>query len=78
MISFSKGWVNGMSKCPFWSTASEKVNCYKGCPMQLTDSIEELCVFKEHLVDNKVVFKEIVEEDFAYNYKENYEYNLSF
>ena len=67
-----------MSKCPFWSTAKEKVNCYKGCPMQPNEESNELCVFKEHLMENKVIFKDIVEDDFAYSYKESYDYNLNF
>lgn len=67
-----------MSKCPFWSTPKEKVSCYKGCPMKASENSEELCVFKEHLVENKIVFKDIIEDDFAYNYKSSYDYNVNF
>lgn len=78
MVSFTKGWVRDMSKCPFWSTKKDKVSCYKGCPMQPAESIEDLCLFKEHLASNKIAFKEIIEDDFAYNNKDKFDYNFSF
>lgn len=68
-----------MSKCPFWSSAKEKVNCYKGCPMQPSNEVDDECVFKEHLVESKLIFKDIAYDDFEYNnYKDNYRYNLNF
>lgn len=54
-----------MSKCPFWSTGMQKVECYKECPMDGFFSIEENCPFKEHLVSSKISYKGIEEYDFG-------------
>ena len=64
-----------MSKCPFWSTAKMKVECYKECPMYATSSDDEKCPFKEHLDGQPINLKGIIEEDFAYS-KENDEYDF--
>lgn len=56
-----------MSKCPFWSTAKSKVECYSDCPMNVVAlNEEENCPFKEYLSVSKIKFKDIVREDFAY------------
>ena len=55
MISFSdKLGVWLMSKCPFWSSKKEKVNCYNECPMYPVSKDDEVCPFIEHLNHNKV------------------------
>ena len=38
-----------MSKCPFWSTSKERVNCYSECPMYTISDENEICCFKEFL-----------------------------
>ena len=38
-----------MSKCPFWSTNKERVNCYSECPINTINDENELCPFKEFL-----------------------------
>ena len=65
-----------MSKCPFWSTAKAKVECYEECPMYVSSSDDEQCPFKEYLSSNKINLKGIVEEEFAYSKKN--EYDLDF
>ncbi|MGL5151498.1 MAG: hypothetical protein ACRC7N_13105 [Clostridium sp.] len=55
-----------MSKCPFWSTKKEKVSCNDVCPMNGIGTKKDSCVFRECESDNKVVFKDIVEYDYAY------------
>lgn len=54
-----------MSKCPFWSTVNEKVECYKECPMETFFSIEDNCPFKEYLSGSKISFKGIEELDYS-------------
>lgn len=36
-----------MSKCPFWSTSKEKVNCYSECPMNTIINESESCPFND-------------------------------
>ena len=40
-----------MSKCPFWSTNKERVNCYSDCPMYTISDENDICLFKEFLSD---------------------------
>lgn len=61
-----------MSKCPFWSTGKEKIECYDECPMNTIVLEEESCPFREYLSDAKMKFKDIVGDDFAYS-SEDYE-----
>lgn len=63
-----------MSKCPFWSSKKEKVNCYNECPMYPLSKDDEVCPFMEHLNENKIAYNDI--DDFAY-LQENF-YDLSF
>lgn len=63
-----------MSKCPFWSTANEKVHCYSECPMNPVISLEEVCPFQECATVNKINFKDIVDENFAYSQDNVFEF----
>lgn len=58
-----------MSKCPFWSTAKEKFDCYEECPM-IEEKIEgeetELCVFKEYLLSSKINFRDIIKDEYNF------------
>lgn len=65
-----------MSKCPFWSRKKEVVSCYDGCPMKATSSEDEECPFKELSDEVKTVYKNIVNEDFAYSEENNREYDF--
>ncbi len=63
-----------MSKCPFWSSKKEKVNCNNECPMSPAKNYNEICPFVEHLVGDKVIFKEIIDDDFMYSQDTSLEY----
>lgn len=63
-----------MSKCPFWSTASEKISCYSECPMSPSITLEEVCPFKEYASVNKINFKDIVDDNFAYSQENVFEF----
>ena len=67
-----------MSKCPFWSTGMEKVECYKECPMNRFFSIEENCPFKEHLLNSKISFKGIEEYDYRFNEERGFDFISEF
>lgn len=64
-----------MSKCPFWSSKKEKVNCYTECPMYPVSKNDEICPFVEHLTGNKIVLSEF---DSDYSYSQENVYDLSF
>lgn len=59
-----------MNKCPFWSTAREKVECYRECPMLISESSErqdgEQCVFHECTDSSSLNFKDIIKEDYNF------------
>lgn len=64
-----------MSKCPFWSNKREKVKCNSKCPMNPVNNNNEVCPFIEYLIGERVGFKDIVDENFAYSKEEsNLEY----
>lgn len=63
-----------MSKCPFWSSKKEKISCSNECPMSPTKNQNEICPFVEHLVEDKVVFKGVIDDDFIYSQDTNLEY----
>ena len=65
-----------MSKCPFWSSKKEKINCNNECPMSPIKNQNEVCPFVEHLVGEKVIFKDIIEEDFIYSQDTNFDYMI--
>lgn len=65
-----------MSKCPFWSNRREKVSCSNECPMSPALNNNEICPFIEHLAEEKVVFKDILDEDFAYSQNTKLEYMI--
>ena len=56
-----------MSKCPFWSTTSKKVECYNTCPLFDSSVDESDCVFKESVQLNRINIKGIDEEDLTYS-----------
>lgn len=51
-----------MSKCPFWSTTKERVECNNECPMQSIKVEDSDCVFKEYATTTKFNYKDIVED----------------
>lgn len=58
-----------MSKCPFWSTAREKVECYDECPIlssELGEHGGEKCIFHECTESSNVNFRDIVKEDYDF------------
>ncbi|WP_300382001.1 hypothetical protein [Clostridium sp.] len=60
-----------MSKCPFWSSAKENINCYNTCPMYSEDREGEVCPFKELPASNlKNVFANNIENQGIY-YSQN-------
>ena len=63
-----------MSKCPFWSSKREKVNCYNECPMYPVSKDDKVCPFIEHLNPNKISINDY--DDFEYS-QENF-YDLSY
>lgn len=64
-----------MSKCPFWSTTRERINCHSDCPMYPTSKNDELCPFVEYLTGSKITYKDI-EDDFAYSQQNLYDLSL--
>lgn len=57
-----------MSKCPFWSTNKERVNCYNECPIHTIISEDEICPFKEFLASgNKFPLADNLNEDLFYS-----------
>ncbi|MFW2488166.1 hypothetical protein [Clostridium chromiireducens] len=65
-----KGWRGIMSRCPFWSTARERVECYKECPIITSEAFEgkdvSQCIFNECTESNSLNFKEIIKEDYGF------------
>lgn len=59
-----------MSRCPFWSTAKEKVECYRECPILVGESSErqdgEHCIFHECTESNSLNFRDIIKEDYSF------------
>jgi len=57
-----------MSKCPFWSTNKEKVNCYSDCPMQTISNESGICPFEDFLISgNNISFKESLNDELFYS-----------
>ena len=64
-----------MSKCPFWSSNKEKINCYNECPMHNIINESEVCPFKEHLNSSKTSMIDSINEKLFYSQEQylNYE-----
>lgn len=57
-----------MSKCPFWSTNKERVNCYNECPMHTVNNENDICPFKELSTSGaKFSFAENLNDDLFYS-----------
>lgn len=57
-----------MSKCPFWSTSKDRVNCYSDCPMHTIINESEVCPFKEFLPSsNKLSLADSLNDDLFYS-----------
>ena len=57
-----------MSKCPFWSTNKDRVNCYNDCPMHTVGDENDLCPFKEFLTSSaKISLAENLNDDLFYS-----------
>ena len=59
-----------MSKCPFWSSKRQKIDCYKECPMLLNENgqheDEDQCIFKGCSFSSDLSFKDIIKEDYNF------------
>lgn len=58
-----------MSKCPFWSTNREKVECYSECPILGVESLEygdEKCIFHECSEKSNINFGDIIKEEYNF------------
>ena len=59
-----------MSRCPFWSTKREKVECYRECPILIGESSEgengELCIFNECTESGGLNFRDIIKDDYSF------------
>lgn len=53
-----------MSKCPFWSTGRNRVSCNSDCPMNNVSEDGVGCLFKEHISESKIDFKDIIDYDY--------------
>lgn len=62
-----------MGKCPFWSNGKNKVSCNSECPMNAFSPSGDKCVFKEHITESKIDFKDIVDCDFEFANDKQYE-----
>ena len=75
-----------MSRCPFWSTEREKVECYRECPILLGESLErqedERCIFNECMESNSMNFRDVMKEDYSfislYKYDEEKTININY
>lgn len=59
-----------MSRCPFWSTEREKVECYKECPMLSWETIGEQdgeqCIFNGCSESSDKDFRSIMKDDYSF------------
>ena len=59
-----------MSRCPFWSTVREKVECYRECPILIGESSEgqdgEKCMFHDCTESASVNFRDVIKEDYNF------------
>lgn len=58
-----------MSRCPFWSTERENIECYSECPIKnesFRGNEDEHCIFHECSESIGVNFREIIKEDYDF------------
>lgn len=58
-----------MSRCAFWSTKREKVECYNECPMLGTESLGDVtgkCIFHECSEESNISFRENMKEEYNF------------
>lgn len=59
-----------MSRCPFWSTTRETVECYRECPILIGESSEgqegEKCIFHECTESSSVSFRNAMKEEYNF------------
>ncbi len=58
-----------MSRCPFWSTKREKVECYSECPILGVESLgdgNEKCIFHECSEESNISFGDIIKEEYNF------------
>lgn len=75
-----------MIRCPFWSTAKEKVECYRECPILTSESPErqedENCIFNDCTESGGVNFRDVMKEDYgfmsSYVYDEDKAININY
>ena len=70
IMRYRKRMAGFMSRCPFWSTTRENVECYRECPILIGESSEkqegEQCIFNECTESISVNFRDIVREDYSF------------
>jgi hypothetical protein len=57
-----------MSKCPFWSTTREKVECYRECPICESSEGKDVdqCIFNDCTEARNANFADIIKEDYSF------------
>ncbi|MDR3596394.1 hypothetical protein [Clostridium sp.] len=59
-----------MSRCPFWSTKREKIECYNECPILGTGSLQgegnEKCVFHECSEESDISFRDSIKDEYSF------------
>ena len=59
-----------MSRCPFWSTKREKIECYNECPILETESFQgednEKCIFCECGEESHISFRDNMKDEYSF------------
>lgn len=59
-----------MSKCPFWSTGKEKIECYKECPIFTSELCggqdSAKCIFHQCSEVSNMNLGDIIKEDYSF------------
>ncbi|EHI98894.1 hypothetical protein CDLVIII_2232 [Clostridium sp. DL-VIII] len=58
-----------MSRCPFWSTSMEEIECYDECPILSSELMEhrgEKCIFHKCIESRNINIKDIVKEEYDF------------
>ena len=70
IMRFQRRVAGVVSKCPFWSTTRDKVDCYKECPILGSEASElkegEQCIFYECTELRNVNFRDIIKDDYSF------------
>ena len=59
-----------MSRCPFWSTKRERIECYSECPIRGTESLQgevnEKCIFHECSEEGDIILRNGIKEEYSF------------